>query len=80
VDNEGRCQRTGSRGNRRAGGQTIGVVLGPNAHALREQFRPGSRVNRAIDPAPAHQRGVGGIDDRIGGLRGDVTADHLDDR
>jgi len=41
-----------------------------------EQFRSGSTVNRTVHPAPAQQRGVRSVDDRVHLLSGDVTFDN----
>src|SRR5204862_6742611 len=41
--------------------------------ALGEEFRAGGAVNRAIDPAAAEQRGIGGIDDRVDLPAGDIA-------
>src|SRR6185369_11247914 len=46
--------------------------------AFHHQFRPGSAMDSAIDPAAAQQRGVGGIDDSIDLQLGDVAADNID--
>ena len=58
----------------------LGVAGGAAAEgaALREQFRPGGAVDRAVDPAAAEQRLVRGVDDGINAERGDVGGDDLE--
>ena len=46
--------------------------------ALGQELRPGGTVNGPVDPSPAEQRRVGGIDDGIHFQRGNVRLDDLD--
>src|SRR5438067_2380068 len=46
--------------------------------AFGEEFRAGGAVNRAIDPAAAKQRRIGGIDDRIDRQPGDIAEFNAD--
>ncbi len=46
--------------------------------ALGQELRPGGTVNGPVDPSPAKQRCVGGIDDGIHIQRGNVRLDDLD--
>ena len=48
--------------------------------AFRQQLRPGRAVDRAIDPAAAKQRGVGGVDNGIDAQASDVGDDDLQPR
>ena len=44
--------------------------------ALVQKTRPRGAVDRAVHTAAAQQRAVGGVDDRIGPLAGDIPADN----
>src|SRR6185312_1323044 len=46
--------------------------------ALLEDRRSARTVDRAVDAAPAEQRGVGRVDDRVDALARDVAPDGLD--
>ena len=51
---------------------------GDLASADEQQAQPRGPVDRAIDAAATQQRGIGGIDDRVDGKRGDVPLDDCD--
>ena len=69
VDDVFRRQVVAARDLRRAGGAAA------ERSAFRQQLPSGGAVDRAIDPAAAEQRGVGGVDDGVDRERGDV-GDH----
>jgi ATP-dependent Clp protease ATP-binding subunit ClpB len=53
------------------------VCRAPHLAALGQQTRPGSAVDRSVDPAAAEQGAVGGVDDRVDPLGGDVALNGL---
>src|SRR5439155_958510 len=63
------------RGDGLAGGETLGPLFGPDAPALFEDGRPALSVDGAVDDSAAHQRRVGGVDDGVDVLLGDVPPD-----
>ena len=48
--------------------------------AFGKQFGPGAAVDRAIDAAPAKQRRIRGVDNRVNAERGDVGNDDFQPR
>ena len=52
----------------------------PMVAALGEDGWAAFAVDEAIDPSTAQQRGVGGVDDRVDVLDGDVSLDEHDVR
>ena len=52
----------------------------PKLAAFGQKLGPGRAMDRAIDAAPAEQRGVGGVDDGVNAQGGDVRDDDLDAR
>jgi len=67
VDDETRRQAAGRR---RLG---VARIAAAEPAALVENGRAPGAMNRAVDPAAAQQRAVGGVDDRVGGESGDVA-------
>ena len=61
-----------------AGGAT--ALSGNDLSALFEDFGAAGTVDGAIDTASAHERAVGGVDNGIGILLGDITLDKCDIR
>jgi len=57
-----------------AGNLRIARAASTQLHAFQPQRRPGCAVDRPIDTPTAKQGGIGGVDDRINPLPGDVAA------
>src|SRR5690606_25687219 len=58
--------------------QPVGQLGAPQLHALLEQPWTGGAVDRAVDPAPTQEGGVGGVDDGVDVLAGDVALHGFD--
>src|SRR5205823_8974974 len=59
-------------------GEPAAVLAHAEGAALLEDRGPALAVDRAVDPAPAEQRGVRGVHDRVGVLLSDIPP-HQDD-
>ncbi len=63
-----------------AGDPGIAGVAAAERFTFGEQFGTGRAMDRTVDTAAAEQGGVGGVDDRVDGERGDVGDDDLTGR
>jgi hypothetical protein len=73
VDHPSGRQVARGRRHRLARWQAVAEVTGPQLAAGRQDRRAAPAVDRAVHPAAAQQRGVGGVHDRVHLLLGDVA-------
>ena len=73
VDHPPGGEPSGGRGHGLAGWEAVGVAAGPQGAALGEDLGAAGPVDGAVDAAPAEQRRVGGVHDRVDGLGRDVA-------
>src|SRR5690606_7802492 len=73
VDDPPRREVVPGGGHRLPDRQPVGQLGAPQLHALLEQPWTGGAVDRAVDPAPTQEGGVGGVDDGVDVLAGDVA-------
>ncbi len=80
VDDVLRVQPAGCRRHSLAGRQPLPVARGPQGPAGGEDLGPATPVNRTVHPTTTQKRGVGGVDQDVGVLLGDVPTDEVDRR
>ena len=78
VHDEARREVSGACGDGSSGGQPLRIALGPDPPALLEDLRAAPPVDRPVDASAPEQRGVGGVDDHVHLLGGDVALDQRD--